>query len=110
MRLRQILLKLLSNACMFTKAGEVKLAARKVSNGSNFVEFAVPDTGVGMTPEQQAKLFEEFSQADAASVGRHGALRCCRAMSVLTGYYWYVRSVHWGDGTGDWALSYERDV
>ena len=56
MRLRQILLKLLSNACMFTKAGEVKLAARKVSNGSNFVEFAVPDTGVGMTPEQQAKL------------------------------------------------------
>jgi signal transduction histidine kinase len=48
----------------FTKAGEVKLAARKVSNGSSFVEFAVSDTGVGMTAEQQAKLFEEFSQAD----------------------------------------------
>src|SRR5262249_54357073 len=65
MRLRQILLNLLSNACKFTKAGEVKLAARKVSNGSNFVEFAVSDTGVGMTAEQQAKLFEEFSQADS---------------------------------------------
>jgi signal transduction histidine kinase len=72
MRLRQILLNLLSNACKFTKAGEVKLAARKVSNGSSFVEFAVSDTGIGMTPEQQAKLFEEFSQADAATAQRFG--------------------------------------
>jgi signal transduction histidine kinase len=72
MRLRQILLNLLSNACKFTKSGEVKLAARKVSNGSNFVEFAVSDTGIGMTAEQQAKLFEEFSQADAATAQRFG--------------------------------------
>jgi two-component system NtrC family sensor kinase len=72
MRLRQILLNLLSNACKFTKAGEVKLAARKVSNGSSFVEFAVSDTGIGMTAEQQAKLFEEFSQADAATAQRFG--------------------------------------
>jgi GAF domain-containing protein len=72
MRLRQILLNLLSNACKFTKAGEVKLAARKVSNGSNFVEFAVSDTGIGMTAEQQAKLFEEFTQADASTAQRFG--------------------------------------
>jgi signal transduction histidine kinase/putative methionine-R-sulfoxide reductase with GAF domain len=72
MRLRQILLNLLSNACKFTKAGEVKLAARKVSNGSSFVEFAVSDTGIGMTPEQQAKLFEEFSQADATTAQNFG--------------------------------------
>jgi len=71
MRLRQILLNLLSNACKFTKAGEVKLAARKMSNGS-FVEFAVSDTGIGMTAEQQAKLFEEFSQADASTAQRFG--------------------------------------
>jgi signal transduction histidine kinase len=70
MRLRQILLNLLSNACKFTKAGEVKLAARKVSNGSRFVEFAVSDTGIGMTAAQQAKLFEEFSQADATTAHR----------------------------------------
>ena len=72
MRLRQILLNLLSNACKFTKAGEVKLAARKVSNGSNFVEFTVSDTGIGMTAEQQAKLFEEFSQADASTAQNFG--------------------------------------
>jgi GAF domain-containing protein len=72
MRLRQILLNLLSNACKFTKAGEVKLAARKVSNGSAFVEFAVSDTGIGMTAEQQAKLFEEFSQADATTAQKFG--------------------------------------
>jgi signal transduction histidine kinase len=71
MRLRQILFNLLSNACKFTKAGEVKLAARKVSNGSNF-EFAVSDTGIGMTAEQQAKLFEEFSQADATTAQKFG--------------------------------------
>jgi signal transduction histidine kinase len=72
MRLRQILLNLLSNACKFTKAGEVKLAARKVSKGSNFVEFAVSDTGIGMTAEQQAKLFEEFSQADRTTAQHFG--------------------------------------
>jgi len=72
LRLRQILLNLLSNACKFTKAGEVRVAARKVRNGSSFVEFAISDTGIGMTPEQQAKLFEEFSQADATTAQRFG--------------------------------------
>jgi signal transduction histidine kinase len=72
MRLRQILLNLLSNACKFTKRGEVKLQARKVANGGNWIELAVVDTGIGMTAEQQAKLFEEFSQADAATAQRFG--------------------------------------
>ena len=63
---------LLSNACKFTQAGEVKLAARKLSNGSSFVEFAVSDTGMGMTAEQQAKLFEEFTQADTSTAQRFG--------------------------------------
>jgi len=81
MRLRQILLNLLSNACKFTKAGEIKLAARKVSNGSNIVEFVVADTGIGMTAEQQAKLFEEFSQADATTAQRFGGTGLGLALS-----------------------------
>jgi signal transduction histidine kinase/CheY-like chemotaxis protein len=72
MRLRQILLNLLSNACKFTKQGEVKLRVHKVVDGRNWVEFAVADTGIGMTPEQQAKLFEEFSQADSSTARRYG--------------------------------------
>jgi signal transduction histidine kinase len=72
MRLRQILLNLLSNACKFTKEGEVRLRARRVANGGNWIECAVVDTGIGMTAEQQAKLFEEFTQADATTAQRFG--------------------------------------
>src|SRR5215469_2629732 len=72
MRLRQILLNLLSNACKFTTQGEVKLQARRVVDGRDWIELAVVDTGIGMTAEQQAKLFEEFSQVDAATAQRFG--------------------------------------
>jgi len=72
MRLRQILLNLLSNACKFTKQGEVTLKARKVVDGSDWIELAVSDTGIGMTPEQQAKLFGEFTQADSLTARRFG--------------------------------------
>ena len=56
MRLRQILLNLLSNSCKFTKQGEVALRVRKVIDGREWVEFAVSDTGIGMTGEQLARL------------------------------------------------------
>jgi signal transduction histidine kinase len=72
MRLRQILLNLLSNACKFTKQGEVALRARKVADGRDWIELSVSDTGIGMTAEQQAKLFEEFSQAEATTAQRFG--------------------------------------
>src|SRR5262249_8782652 len=63
---------LLSNAFKFTKEGEVTLRARRVANGQEWIELAVADTGIGMTAEQQAKLFEEFTQADATTAQRFG--------------------------------------
>jgi signal transduction histidine kinase/CheY-like chemotaxis protein len=72
MRLRQILLNLLSNACKFTKQGEVALRVKKVVDGRNWIEVAVADTGIGMTPEQQANLFEEFTQADSSTARQYG--------------------------------------
>src|SRR5205807_9874073 len=61
MRLKQILLNLLSNACKFTKEGEVALRVRKVADGREWVELAIADSGIGLTAEQQATLFQEFT-------------------------------------------------
>ena len=72
MRLKQILLNLLSNACKFTKEGEVALRVRRVTDGRDWVELAVADSGIGMTVEQQAKLFQDFTQADSLTSRRYG--------------------------------------
>jgi signal transduction histidine kinase/CheY-like chemotaxis protein len=73
MRLRQIILNLLSNACKFTKSGNIKLQVRRaLHEGQHFVEIAVIDTGIGMTAAQMSCLFEEFSQADASIERQYG--------------------------------------
>jgi signal transduction histidine kinase len=81
MRLKQILLNLLSNACKFTKAGEVALRVRKVADGRNWIELAVADTGIGLTAEQQAKLFQDFTQADSLTARRYGGTGLGLALS-----------------------------
>jgi len=81
MRLKQILLNLLSNACKFTKDGEVALRVRLVTDGGDWIELAVADTGIGMTPEQQAKLFREFAQADSLTARRYGGTGLGLALS-----------------------------
>jgi signal transduction histidine kinase/putative methionine-R-sulfoxide reductase with GAF domain len=81
MRLKQILLNLLSNACKFTKEGEVALRVRKVADGRDWVELAVADTGIGLTVEQQAKLFQDFTQADSLTARRYGGTGLGLALS-----------------------------
>ena len=73
MRVRQILLNLLSNACKFTKDGSIILrTVRVVHQGQDCIAFAVADSGIGMTPEQLGRLFEEFSQGDATTARQYG--------------------------------------
>jgi signal transduction histidine kinase len=81
MRLKQILLNLLSNACKFTKEGEVALRVRRVADGRDWVELAVADTGIGLTAEQQAKLFQDFTQADSLTARRYGGTGLGLALS-----------------------------
>jgi len=72
-RLRQILLNLLSNAIKFTPSGgQVALEVRAAENEKSELLFSVADSGIGMTPEQQAKLFEPFTQADSSTTRLHG--------------------------------------
>jgi signal transduction histidine kinase/CheY-like chemotaxis protein len=73
MRVRQILLNLLSNACKFTKDGSIILRVGPVAHqGQDCIAFAVADSGIGMTPEQLGRLFEEFSQGDATTARQYG--------------------------------------
>src|SRR5215218_7207125 len=73
-RLNQILTNLLSNAIKFTEAGEVVLRASLVerAEGEVLVRFEVTDTGIGLTPVQQSRLFRAFTQADASITRRYG--------------------------------------
>ena len=52
--------------------GVIALRVRKVTDGRNWIEFAVSDTGIGMTPEQQGKLFEDFAQAESSTARPFG--------------------------------------
>ncbi len=69
-KLRQSLFNLLSNASKFTQNGTITLAVEQTEPG--WITFKVSDTGIGMTPTQQAKLFQSFSQADASTTRRYG--------------------------------------
>jgi signal transduction histidine kinase len=73
MRLRQALLNLLSNANKFTERGTITIDARQgQENGREWIKLAVTDSGIGMTPEQMGKLFQEFSQVSSATASKYG--------------------------------------
>jgi signal transduction histidine kinase/DNA-binding response OmpR family regulator len=72
-RVRQILFNLLSNAAKFTQHGRVRFEVRALPQaGSEWIEFAVEDSGIGLTLEQQRRLFQSFSQADPSTSRRYG--------------------------------------
>ena len=72
-RVRQALLNLASNANKFTERGKVTVNVRRTSEGGrDWITTAVADTGIGMTPEQVGRLFQEFMQADASTTRKYG--------------------------------------
>jgi signal transduction histidine kinase len=90
LRLKQVLLNLIGNACKFTKGGEVKVAANRVFTAtSRRLVIAIADTGIGMTEEQLGRMFQEFSQADAQTAKEYGGtglgLVISRRLSRLMG-------------------------
>jgi signal transduction histidine kinase len=72
-RLRQVLFNLLSNAAKFTRQGTITLrVCHETVGGDQRIAFAVEDTGIGMTPEQQDQVFEAFRQADSTTTRDYG--------------------------------------
>ena len=90
-RLEQLLLNLLSNAVKFTSTGEVELTVRPLSpeQGRGTLEFSVRDTGIGLTPQESAAIFEPFTQANSSTTRRFGGsglgLSICRRLATLMG-------------------------
>ena len=74
LRLGQVLLNLTNNAIKFTEQGKITVSIERAANRDNEVRlrFSVQDTGIGMSPEQQAKLFNAFTQADTSTARRYG--------------------------------------
>lgn len=88
-RIRQALLNLASNATKFTEGGTITIdASRTMEDGREWITIAVTDSGIGMTPEQVGRLFQDFTQADASTTRKYGGTglglaisqRFCRMM------------------------------
>ena len=91
LRLGQILTNLVNNAVKFTERGEIRLKIELLEQTGDKVQlkFSVRDTGIGMTREQSAKLFQPFTQADMSTTRKHGGtglgLTICRRLVELMG-------------------------
>ncbi|MEO5333677.1 MAG: ATP-binding protein [Magnetococcus sp. YQC-5] len=95
LRLEQILMNLISNAIKFTSEGSIQVAVKTVATQENQVmlEFVVRDTGIGITPEQQSRLFQPFQQADGSTTRQYGGTGlglsiCKRLVEMFQGNIW----------------------
>ncbi len=98
MRLRQVLVNLVGNAIKFTDQGEVSVTAQLISRAGDqqIIQFTVADTGIGIPPEKQARIFDAFTQVDGSTARRFGGtglgLTICRKLVELHGGRIWVES------------------
>jgi signal transduction histidine kinase/DNA-binding response OmpR family regulator len=102
-KVRQVILNLLSNASKFTDSGTITLyVSRQQYGGADWLSFAVADTGIGMTDEQIARLFQKFMQADSSTTRKYGGtglgLAISKAFCEMMGGDITVQSTY-GQGT-----------
>jgi signal transduction histidine kinase/CheY-like chemotaxis protein/HPt (histidine-containing phosphotransfer) domain-containing protein len=114
LRLNQVLVNLCSNSVKFTKAGEIVVRIRSVGQSDRGVhlEFAVKDTGIGMSREQLGKLFQAFSQADTSTTRRYGGtglgLTISRTLVRMMGGDITVESEEGKGSTFQFSAAFER--
>jgi two-component system sensor histidine kinase/response regulator len=116
-RLRQVLINLVGNAIKFTDSGEVVVRVEKLDTMTPgvMIRFEVADTGVGLTAEEQARVFSTYSQVDSSTTRRHGGtglgLAIARMLTQLMGGEIGVESEK-GAGSRFWftALFRESDI
>jgi signal transduction histidine kinase len=94
-RLHQVLLNLLSNALKFTERGKIALIIRAATPAASQIEleFIVSDTGIGIPPEAQKRIFESFQQADGSTTRKYGGTGlglaiCARLVHLFGGIIW----------------------
>lgn len=115
LRITQILMNYLTNALKFTEQGTITLSVSRAAlennaadapEGATYLHFAVTDTGIGMSPEQVARMFQSFSQAEDSTARLYGGtglgLAICRQLAGLMGGEVGVSSTP-GKGSTFWA-------
>ncbi len=113
LRLSQILTNIVNNAIKFTERGEIVVAVKtkELYEGRVVIEFSVSDTGIGMTDEQMAKLFEPFRQADSSTTRKYGGTGLGlsivkRLVDLMNGSLW-VKSTYGVGSVFSFAIPFE---